>query len=198
MTVACRRDLLQNAFSYCMVHGAWSMVHGSLISPGAHACVCERVKSFVFAPSPTLSPTDPVPRGLLTLCPEASSASRVSGPCRRRGHTRVSTRGHTSACASVCERVRMRECACEGVYICSGASVCVCERVRMPECVCEGVYGSKLASIHTLSLRAYTRSFASHTCRSPSFLPPSPCLLSPRPTKTKRMPNKTHGLPIFS
>ena len=25
------------------------------------------------APSPTLSPTDPVPRGLLTLCPGASS-----------------------------------------------------------------------------------------------------------------------------
>ena len=24
-------------------------------------------------PSPTLSPTDPVPRGLLTLCPAASS-----------------------------------------------------------------------------------------------------------------------------
>ena len=32
-------------------------------------------------PSPTLSPTDPVPRGLLTLCPGgASSAHRVSRP----------------------------------------------------------------------------------------------------------------------
>jgi len=28
----------------------------------------------MLVPSPTLSPTDPVPRGLLTLCPGASSA----------------------------------------------------------------------------------------------------------------------------
>ena len=31
-------------------------------------------------PSPTLSPTDPVPRGLLTLCPGAALAHRVSRP----------------------------------------------------------------------------------------------------------------------
>ena len=32
-----------------------------------------RVRACVRVPSPTLSPTDPVPRGLLTLCPGASS-----------------------------------------------------------------------------------------------------------------------------
>ena len=31
----------------------------------------ERTRRGVFVPSPTLSPTDPVPRGLLTLCPAA-------------------------------------------------------------------------------------------------------------------------------
>jgi len=36
---------------------------------------CEEVSPVceLSAPSPTLSPTDPVPRGLLTLCPGASS-----------------------------------------------------------------------------------------------------------------------------
>jgi len=57
---------------------------------------CRQRSQRALRPSPTLSPTDPVPRGLLTLCPEASSASRASGPCRRRGHTSVSRRGHTS------------------------------------------------------------------------------------------------------
>ena len=34
-------------------------------------CVCVCVCVRVCAPSPTLSPTDPVPRGLLPLCPAA-------------------------------------------------------------------------------------------------------------------------------
>ena len=33
--------------------------------------VCVRVLVCVRAPSPTVSPTDPVPRGLMTLCPGA-------------------------------------------------------------------------------------------------------------------------------
>ena len=32
-------------------------------------------------PSPTLSPTDPVPRGLLTLCPDTKGQSCVGGGC---------------------------------------------------------------------------------------------------------------------
>ena len=34
----------------------------------------------VGVPSPTLSPTDPVPRGLLTLCPWASSGPQSTEP----------------------------------------------------------------------------------------------------------------------
>ena len=36
-------------------------------------CVCARARVRMREPSPTLSPTDPVPRGLLTLRPAASS-----------------------------------------------------------------------------------------------------------------------------
>jgi len=39
---------------------------------GLVACHCtERIKYSLVQPSPTTSPTDPVPRGLLTLCPAA-------------------------------------------------------------------------------------------------------------------------------
>jgi len=36
-------------------------------------CASLTVLARARTPSPTLSPTDPVPRGLLTLCPAASS-----------------------------------------------------------------------------------------------------------------------------
>ena len=36
-----------------------------------HAFASQDAICVAFAPSPTLSPTDPVPRGLLTLCPGA-------------------------------------------------------------------------------------------------------------------------------
>jgi len=45
-------------------------------------------------PSPALSPTDPVPRGLLTLCPGASSGSKASCSC---GNIDLLTHTHTHA-----------------------------------------------------------------------------------------------------
>ena len=50
--------------------------HASVVRPFDHrpalakvdTCGCRR-RGGADAPSPTLSPTDPVPRGLLTLCP---------------------------------------------------------------------------------------------------------------------------------
>ena len=43
-------------------------------------------------PSPALSPTDPVPRGILTLCPGASSGSKASCSC---GNINLLTHTHT-------------------------------------------------------------------------------------------------------
>ena len=50
------------------------------IRPAVRLCAPEREtnKECVRAPSPTLSPTDPVPRGLLTLCPGAQLWPTVS------------------------------------------------------------------------------------------------------------------------
>ena len=56
-------------------------------------------RSLSAAPSPTLSPTDPVPRGLLTLCP-------------------VHAYAYTLVCVCVCARARARVRVCVCVCVC--------------------------------------------------------------------------------
>ena len=51
----------------------------------------------VFCPSPTLSPTDPVPRGLLTLCPWASHCASSLTYTPARAYTHTHTHTHTRA-----------------------------------------------------------------------------------------------------
>ena len=69
--------------------------------------LCSSMCACLCVPSPTLSPTDPVPRGLLTLCPGASS-------------------GPYTAYIPHTYRVRAYVRACVCVYVC----VCVCLCVR--------------------------------------------------------------------
>ena len=45
----------------------------------ALASLCRHHLAHMRTPSPTLSPTDPVPRGLLTLCPAAAASSGPQG-----------------------------------------------------------------------------------------------------------------------
>ena len=64
--------LLQNVFSYYRMCSLTTECVLSLQSVFSY----ERMRTtngFACRPSPTLSPTDPVPRGLLTLCPWASA-----------------------------------------------------------------------------------------------------------------------------
>ena len=50
-------------------HALMSHAHVRISACHTHTCPCPWRR----APSPTLSPTDPVPRGLLILCPGATS-----------------------------------------------------------------------------------------------------------------------------
>ena len=94
----------------------------------------------VSRPSPTLSPTDPVPRGLLTLCPAASSGPGAQGdahlPSPPPPHTHTQTQcrrgsscprhplllSYTSPPLAACAQEMSGRCGCGGA--CGGTATC--------------------------------------------------------------------------
>ena len=71
------------------------------------------VSSSLLPPSPTLSPTDPLPRGLLTLCPAASSGPQGLYTAYIQPIYSLYTvyRGESAPC--VCASVSVAQCATE-------------------------------------------------------------------------------------